>query len=296
MACREYTLPRDEDSSEPKGWIRGNTKIGPVLELTTCCLQGNYGVEIRIKSVNKDNSHSWVRIFSPRRHRAGNLRNAVRRICVQIECRWFCKPIKGQSKTTKTRFCQLIHKNYTYWEENLDWCWTRKIFALRLSSVEETDSSSSSWKSTSRQRRSDWILENKRISSDSYYVLSSLVWRKMEEQHGRRRRTKRKYFSIVLILQEQFCTSELSKVIQDAILLILHFRTMCLFRTTSSSTFITSDVQSIYIPSSIQDWYREDKFWATDWQCSFCLWIPWTKNKRILKDRLGSTASCTVHA
>ena len=25
-------------------------------------------------------------------------------------------PIKGQSKTTKTQFCQLIHKNYTYWE------------------------------------------------------------------------------------------------------------------------------------------------------------------------------------
>ena len=27
VACREYTLPRDEDTSEPKGWIRGNTKI-----------------------------------------------------------------------------------------------------------------------------------------------------------------------------------------------------------------------------------------------------------------------------
>ena len=38
VACREYTLPRDEDTSEPKGWIRGNTKIGPVLEVTTCCL------------------------------------------------------------------------------------------------------------------------------------------------------------------------------------------------------------------------------------------------------------------
>ena len=25
-ACREYTLPRDEDSSDPKGWIRGNPK------------------------------------------------------------------------------------------------------------------------------------------------------------------------------------------------------------------------------------------------------------------------------
>ena len=35
VACREYTLSRDENSSEPKGWIRGNTKIGPVLEVTT---------------------------------------------------------------------------------------------------------------------------------------------------------------------------------------------------------------------------------------------------------------------
>ena len=56
VACREYTLPRDESLSELKGWIRGNTKIGPVLEVTTCCLQGEHGLEIRIKSVNKDNS------------------------------------------------------------------------------------------------------------------------------------------------------------------------------------------------------------------------------------------------
>ena len=26
MACREYTLPRDEETSEPKGWIIENTK------------------------------------------------------------------------------------------------------------------------------------------------------------------------------------------------------------------------------------------------------------------------------
>ena len=38
VACREYTLPRDEKSSDPKGWMRGNTKIGPVLEVTTCLL------------------------------------------------------------------------------------------------------------------------------------------------------------------------------------------------------------------------------------------------------------------
>ena len=62
VTCREYTLPRDEKSSDPKGWIRGNTKIGPVLEVTTSYLQGKYVVEIRIASVNKDNSHSCVRI------------------------------------------------------------------------------------------------------------------------------------------------------------------------------------------------------------------------------------------
>ena len=26
VACREYTLPRDEKSTDPKGWNRGNTK------------------------------------------------------------------------------------------------------------------------------------------------------------------------------------------------------------------------------------------------------------------------------
>ena len=47
VACREYTLPREEEaSSQPKGWVQGNTKIVPVLEVSTCCLQD--GVEIRI--------------------------------------------------------------------------------------------------------------------------------------------------------------------------------------------------------------------------------------------------------
>ena len=50
------------------------------------------------------------------------LKSAVRRICVKIECGRFCKSIKGQSKTTNTRFCQLIHKNYSYWRKKLDRC------------------------------------------------------------------------------------------------------------------------------------------------------------------------------
>ena len=62
VACREYTLPRDDPASEPKGWIRGNTRIRSILEVTTNFQHFKFGVEVRIQSVNEDNSHSWVRI------------------------------------------------------------------------------------------------------------------------------------------------------------------------------------------------------------------------------------------
>ena len=62
VACREYTLPRDDPASEAKGWIQGNTRIGPILEVTTTFQHFKYGIEVRIESVNEDNSHSWVRI------------------------------------------------------------------------------------------------------------------------------------------------------------------------------------------------------------------------------------------
>ena len=44
VVCREYTLPRDEEASQPKGWIQGDAKIGPVFEIATCLLHGKYGV------------------------------------------------------------------------------------------------------------------------------------------------------------------------------------------------------------------------------------------------------------
>ena len=62
VACREYTLPRDDPASEPKGWIRGNTRTGPILEVTTSFQHFKIGVEVRIQSMKEDNSQSWVRI------------------------------------------------------------------------------------------------------------------------------------------------------------------------------------------------------------------------------------------
>ena len=61
VTCREYTLPRDDKSADLKGWIQGIPKLDPYWK-SNSCLQGKHGVEIRIGSVNNDNSHSWVRI------------------------------------------------------------------------------------------------------------------------------------------------------------------------------------------------------------------------------------------
>ena len=55
-------MPRDDPASQAKGWIQGNMRIGPVLEVTTSFQHFKYGIEIRIWSVNQDNSQSWVRI------------------------------------------------------------------------------------------------------------------------------------------------------------------------------------------------------------------------------------------
>ena len=133
-------------------------------------------------------SQTWVR-----RQQAGNLRDAVRQFCVENECTCFCKPIKGQSKTTKTYSCQLIHKNFTHRWKKVDWCWARRLFSSRLPSVKTTEYSSSSWSSTSKSRWSDWILESKGISLERSWAFSTLVWWTVEEYNGKRRRKQSKF-------------------------------------------------------------------------------------------------------
>ena len=188
VTCREYTLPREEGASEPKDWIRENTKIGPVLEVATCCLHGMYRVEIRIMSMKKDNSHSWVRI-SHLSHKlvtnfeqqwAGNSRSSARRIYVKTGC---------ESKTTKEENLLALHQDSSYWEEKFYWHWTRKIFFPRLWSIVESNVSSSSFTTCASRRR--WVVHFwwiKEKSSESVPAFVSLVWQQVESMLGRRRR------------------------------------------------------------------------------------------------------------
>ena len=107
VACREYTLPRDDRASQPKGWIRGNMRIGPILEVTTSFQHFKYGIEIRIESVNKDNSHSWVRIsYGTVKYVNDSIKDdrkscrSTRRGKCTNKLRCGCSQVKGESKTS----------------------------------------------------------------------------------------------------------------------------------------------------------------------------------------------------
>ena len=159
VACREHTLPRDEKSSHPKGWIRGNTSIGPVLEVTTSYLQGKFGVEIGIESVNKDNSHSWVRISHGLNELVTDLSNnkeddnneqetsemqfedfalKTNVLALASRSKAKAKPRRRTPAYSSTKTVPISERSWSDIEPE-------KLFVYRLPSVKTTEYSSSSW-------------------------------------------------------------------------------------------------------------------------------------------------------
>ena len=62
--CQEFTLPRNDERTKARGWIRKYTNIGPVLDVKVCLHQDRYGIEIQIQSLFRDRTASWVRIVN----------------------------------------------------------------------------------------------------------------------------------------------------------------------------------------------------------------------------------------
>ena len=191
----QYTLSRDEDSSDPKGWIRGNTKIGPVLEVTTSYLQGKYGVEILTESVNKVNSHSWIRISHDLNKLVTDLSNnkeddnneqetsemQFENFPSKTNALAFISPPKAKARPLLPAHPKELSPS----GKKVDLCWTRRLFVYRLPSVKTAQYSSLSWSSTSRRWWSDWILEMKGLSSVRTCAPSTLIWWKMVEYNDR---------------------------------------------------------------------------------------------------------------
>ena len=215
----------------------GTPKVGPYWKS-----QPIARVEIRIECVNKDTSHSRVCIS----HGLNKLvTDLIDKECddneqetsemqfedfaLKTNVLAFCEPIKGWSKTTKTYLpasssAELVPIGET---KKMDWYWARRLYvpvaypvSKQLSTLLRNGSS------TSRRRWSDWILQTERWYSESN--LSTLnVGPMMYGRAGWQEGLQQEKFNIVLIHQDKkFFISELSKVIQDAISLILHYRTM----------------------------------------------------------------------
>ena len=136
-ACREFALPRNDGSSQPKGWIQGSTKIGPVLEVTTSCLYGKHGVEIRIWSLSEDNTQSWVWISHGSNKFLWWIRTTTTQKFLKINLKnkrynWKWRILNAdqrQKQNRKEENLLIIHRASFRWKE-LDWYWTRELLSL----------------------------------------------------------------------------------------------------------------------------------------------------------------------
>ena len=191
------------------------------------------------------------------------------------------KPLRREP-ADRTGFVQ---KNNSCWVENLDWCWTMRIFTLWLCSIEEIDPSSSSWKSSTSSRWwSSWtmtmLLENFLTFNvqKTIHVLWSLVWRQMEETHQQEEEEQEK---IPVISQTNLVSPSSSRqsgcnfidpTLQDNVILQSNF--FQFISHVGCALNLHSIINSGLIPGEVKNW-------TTDGH-AFCLWIPWKRIRRIL--------------
>ena len=233
-ACREYTLPRTDELSQPEGWIQGNTRIGPVLEITTSYLYGKHGIEIRIWSLSEDNSQSWVRIShgSNKFVIDSNYNNTEVPADLPKEqaSQSIVKVIAARSKAkAKPQRRELVDVPSIIPMDERKWI-----------DIEPGESSLSAYEVSKKvinllrhnqtvQREDDGAVQFWRIKfhfrnqfpqkpNIGRMIVRKFAWQQEEELKGD--------ISTVLIFQEQLFISELFKDVQETISLILHYRTM----------------------------------------------------------------------
>ena len=217
-------------SSDPKGWIRGNTAIGPVLEVTTCCLQGKYGVEIRIESMNKDHSRSWVRISHGLNWLVTNLNNKedddneqetsemqFEDCALKSNARAFASRSKAKAKPQRRTLAWSSAKTIFISER----FWTdiepEKLFVYRLFVMVIYFE-----KKMERLKSGD-----KGLSSERFWPIWTSVWWNVEEYNDKRRRKQEKIsISYWSIRTRNSLSSSPSKPFKTHSHWVLHYRTM----------------------------------------------------------------------
>ena len=122
-SCRECALPRSEKSSRVRGWIRGNTKIGSVLDVRVCHHQERYGVEIMIGSLFRDRTVSWVHIVNGINKYVIETSEEI--LVTSVENRGTGETCREGSTTTKAYFDVVSCVHSLSWTK-MDRRWNRK--------------------------------------------------------------------------------------------------------------------------------------------------------------------------
>ena len=230
---REYTLPREHETSQPKGCFQGNTKIGPVLEVTTSYLHGKHRVEIRIMSLSRtilirgseflmDLTNLWW-IWTTTTQKLLKISSKVKRYNWMQKI-WWTDQRRKQNHKEKNLLA--LHQESFLWKAgnglilnqgnilSLSTKFRRKWFIFFVIHRKYIEKKMERFISGEQQK----IF---RIHSHNLFIGLTIdgkhVWQQ-EEQKGDS--------STVLMIQEQSFVSELFMDIQDAILLILRYRTI----------------------------------------------------------------------
>ena len=141
---------------------------------------------------------------------------------------------------------ELYSINLTQWQKNKHSSSTRRITSKKMER-----SISGDWKMIFRISEI-W-------SSEQTWILSILVWWCVGEQDGRRRRQQEKISILIWFVRTR---NSLPSSCPTLFRTQSHWSftaTVSWFRIIPSSTLLMLDVRSVYTPSPIQDWYREDK-------------------------------------
>ena len=113
VACRELHSSKRRRNITTKRMDPRKYQNWPVLEVTSSCLHVKQGVEIRIMSLNRDNTQSWVKISHGSCKFVMNLNNNETEIpedqleeqASQLKVKDFACRSKAKSKTTKKGTC-----------------------------------------------------------------------------------------------------------------------------------------------------------------------------------------------
>ena len=273
--CPEYKKPRNEKRTRVRGWIRKDTRIGPVLNIKKVCYcDEQYSIEVQVPSLFQDDTVFRVRIV-----------NGVDRYVTESmptakeEDIASGKPIakaRPRQKPTVTLTSDSIPVLERIWIEIK----TQRSHDQKCYRVSKAVTRLLRHDQSVRRGSDRAILQwhHRRVQEGEVRRRFAMVTWRFDIRTGRRRRTKEK----ISILREfqtlpiNSCTCEQFKDIQEKVPLILRCKTKHCYRkdlpSTSTTSVNSNELNSI---KEMDEFEEEQASKEEDKQSSSLQWTRW---------------------